>query len=131
MDRVGAAYRAKFDANSGLSGSEKVPFLSAVGLTAEPPMSWSAQGIADLLQAHGPLWVTTDEAPGAPFAIHARIVTRIRGDGSPAGTTISVVDPAGGRAYDENFATFQAKFAEVAIGDMAGGGEPRVQVVHF
>ncbi len=126
MDMAGPTYRAKFDNNQGLLGSEKPAFLAALGFTGEPPMSYSVQGFRDLLESVGPLWVTTDEQPGDGFAIHARIVTGMFGDGTPERTFLRINDPAGGRQYTETFRKFMEKFEEVA-----GAGALRVQVVHF
>lgn len=126
MDAAGAVYRTKFDNDLGLSGSEKPAFLKLLGLRGEPPMAYSVDGLLSLLKSHGPLWVTTDEQPAADFAIHARIVTGMFGDGTVGGTSIRITDPAGGRQYAESFATFVTKFEEVT-----GAGDLRVQVVHF
>jgi hypothetical protein len=131
MDMAGPAYRAKFDANGGLSGAEKGAFLAALGLQAEPPMDYAVEGLLGLLQTYGPIWVTTDEDPSEGFAVHARIVTGMVGDGTVDGTMLRVVDPAGGRRYQESFRAFGDKFDEVARGDMRDGGEFRPQVVHF
>ena len=116
-----------FTANTGLAGSEKAPFLAAVGLVSELPQSLSPAGWEQLLKRYGPLWVTTDEDPSAGFAIHARILTGIIGDGTGVGTTLDIVDPAGGTAYQESFDTFVRKFESEAL-----AGKPlRVQIVHW
>lgn len=131
MDRAGSEYRAKFDADQGLPGNEKNQFLAALGLRAEPPMSYSVDGLRSLLAGHGPLWVTTDEDPSEDFAIHARIITGMSGNGNPDDTSLRIVDPATGSEGVESFSEFMRKFEDVAIGDMADGGDFRVQVVHF
>ncbi|MCB0263900.1 MAG: hypothetical protein KDH98_12155, partial [Calditrichaeota bacterium] len=125
MDSAGAIYRTKFDNNQGLLGSEKPAFLAALGLTGEAPQSYSVQGFRNLLESVGPLWATTDELPGDGFAIHARIVTGMFGDGTPENTFLRINDPAGGRQYSETFLKFMQKFEEVAAGGL------RVQIVHF
>jgi Papain-like cysteine protease AvrRpt2 len=61
-------------------------------------MSHSVEGMLQLLKTHGPIWVTTDEDPSALFAIHARIITGMVGDGTPDGTLLRVTDPAGAQA---------------------------------
>jgi len=127
MDKAGSVYRQKFDADGGLSGSEKPAFLSALGLVAEPPMDYSVQGFLDLLKNYGCLWVTTDEDPSANFAIHARIVAGMFGDGTPDGTSLRIIDPAGGTRYDETYSAFVKKYEEV----ISQNQPLRVQVVHF
>jgi hypothetical protein len=100
-------------------------------LQADPPMSYSVGGMLRLLKERGPLWVTTDEDPTANFAIHARVVTGMFGNGSPGGTFLRINDPAGGVQRIESFRVFMQKFEEVAAGDLAAGGKFRIQVVHF
>ncbi|MGH7596275.1 MAG: papain-like cysteine protease family protein [bacterium] len=127
LSRIGQPYVEKFRRNEGLLGSEKAPFLASAGLIAEPPMSYSLEGWERMLRTYGPLWVTTDEQPGAGFAIHARIMTGIRGNGD-ANTVVDIVDPAGGRQYQERFADFVRKFEEEALDPKR---PLRIQVVHW
>jgi hypothetical protein len=61
-----------------LKGSDKPEFLQALGLVAEPPMSFSVQGFERLLRANGPLWITTDEDPSEDFSVHARVLVGLR-----------------------------------------------------
>lgn len=128
MGRIGSAYLTKFQNNQGLLGSEKVPFLTAAGLTYQHPQSRSVAGWEALLRNYGPLWVTTDENPGAGFSIHARIMVCIRGDGSADGTTMEFVDPARGSSYAEKFGVFLEKYE-------AEARDPkrplRIQIVHW
>lgn len=127
---IGSQYLAKFQANQGLGHDEKAPFLVAAGLVAEPPMSYSIEGWLQLLRTYGPLWVTTDEDPSAKFAIHARIMVGIEGDGTPQGTSFRIVDPATGTEYSEDVPTFVRKFEEEAL--RSGSNDPlRIQVVHW
>jgi peptidoglycan hydrolase-like protein with peptidoglycan-binding domain len=128
MDRIDSKWGTKFGANQGLFAAEKEPFLSDAGLVAEPPQNYSVEGLYDLLVAHGPLWLTTDEDTGSGFSIHARILTGMSGDGSIENTTLTLIDPAGGgRVVRESFRTFTEKFEEEAV-DV---GVFRVQVVHW
>lgn len=127
LSRIGRQYAEKFRRNEGLAGSEKAAFLASAGLIAEPPMSYSLEGWERLLRTYGPLWVTTDEQPGAGFAIHARILTGIRGNGD-ASAIVDIVDPSGGRQYQERFSDFIRKFEEEA----RDRSRPlRIQVVHW
>lgn len=131
MDLAGEQYRQKFDADQGLAGTEKEAFLSSLSLQAEPPQCYAVDGLAGLVSTYGPIWVTTDEDPSENFAVHARVIESLEGDGTPDGTTLTIVDPATGSRYQESFADCMRKLEEVAIGDMAGGGDFRIQVVHF
>lgn len=124
---VGQKWVDIYRADTGLAGEDKPAFLAAAGLVAEPPQSWSVEGWERLLRDYGPIWVTTDEAPGESWAIHARVITAIRGDGTPDNTMLTIVDPAGGRQYRESIATFVPKYEEEVIRT----GKMRVQVVHW
>ena len=127
LEGIGQIYLNMFSANQGLSAAEKPVFLAAAGLVAEPPQNPSMEGWEAMLRRFGPLWVTTDEAQGPRWAIHARIMTGIHGDGTPGGTTIDLIDPAGGREYSERFTTFIRKFEE----ETRTTGRMRVQIVHW
>ncbi len=127
LGTVGQRWVDIYTANSGLPSADKPTFISSAGLVAEPPQSWSLQGWEQLLRNYGPIWVTTDEAAGLPWAIHARIITGIYGDGTPEGTKFKIIDPAGGRRYEESIATFIPKYEEEVIRT----GHMRIQVVHW
>ncbi len=122
MDRL-----KKGQPEAGLLPSEKKDLVAAAGLIAEPPMNPSIKGWENLLRSYGPLWVTTDEAPGKAWAIHARLITAIKGDGTPAGTKFSIIDPAGGRQYTESIAVFVPKYEE----EVRKTGYTRIQILHW
>ncbi len=128
LGSIGAAWLGKFTRDQGLLGSEKASFLGAAGLAYEAPQSPSVQGWETLLRNYGPLWVTTDEDPTAGFAIHARVMMGIHGDGTPSTTSVDIVDPANGTAYTEKLSTFQTKFEAEAWNSKA---PLRIQIVHF
>ena len=128
IGRVGSNWLAKFTADQGLLGSEKAAFLAAAGLTYQHPQSLTASGWEGLLRKYGPVWVTTDEDPSAAFAIHARVLVGIRGDGTAAGTTLDIVDPGTGTEYKENFGKFLEKYeSEARVKNLP----LRVQIVHW
>jgi outer membrane protein OmpA-like peptidoglycan-associated protein/peptidoglycan hydrolase-like protein with peptidoglycan-binding domain len=128
LEKAGSAYVTKFKNDQGLATADKPAFLAAAGLAYQLPQSLTAAGWEALLRRYGPLWVTTDEKPGAGFSIHARIMTGIHGDGTPAGTSIDIIDPSGGKAYKENFGTFVTKFESEALDPKR---PVRIQIVHF
>jgi len=129
MGNVGATYVAKVRANSGLSVSEKPSFLSTVGLTFEYPQSLSIGGWETMLRNYGPIWITTAEGSDSSFGIHARILSGIRGDGTPEGTNLSITDPGNGTTYSEKFADFLVKFEREVRVDSNWDG--RIQIVHW
>lgn len=66
------------------------------GMVPEAPQSYSVEGFYGLLNMHGPLWVA-----GAVPGPHIRVVTGMRGDGTPDGTTLLINDP-----WETGMATF-------------------------
>lgn len=127
LGAVGQRWVDIYNANSGLAGEDKPTFIAAAGLVAEPPQSYSIEGWENLLRNYGPIWVTTDEQPGAAWAIHARIITGIQGDGTAENTHFKIVDPGNGRRYEESIAVFIPKYEEEVIRT----GYMRIQVVHW
>lgn len=114
MDTIGAEYRKIFDDNTGLYPDKIEAFSSATGLTIEWPSCETSESILELLQAYGVLIIIDDENPSAGFAVHARLITGIYGDGTPDGTFLRIIDPNGGRTYDESFTTFAGKYESMA-----------------
>jgi hypothetical protein len=114
-------------ATRGLSAAEKVDFLADAGLVALPPQNPMLQTWADMIRDYGPIWVTTDEQPPNLF-IHARVLLSMRGDGTPAGTQLRLIDPGTGTIVTESFQRFLEKFGAEA-GNPAG--QLRVQIVHW
>lgn len=106
LDALGGSWRAKFDADQGLSGAEMHAFTKALGLTEEGPASYSVEGLARLLKGSGPLWSITDDDFEANNVVHARIITAMHGDGTIDGTTLTLADPLTGTFTTESFKTF-------------------------
>ena len=131
MDEAGITYGLKFKANSGLLGSEKPAFLNALGMKAEPPQNYTVSGWLQRLRMNGPLWITTNEGSTQHFAIHARVMIAIFGDGTDLGTFVTLIDPAAGSKASETVQTLSRKFEEIAKSDLGEGAEPRSQVVHY
>lgn len=126
--KIGARWRKMYDDDTGMAGADKPAFLAAAGLAAEPPANYTIERYETLLREYGPLWVTTNEGFGSPFsAVHARIVVGISGDGTPTGTMLDIVDPAGARTYTESFQTFVNKYED----DVRTIASPRIQIVHW
>lgn len=113
----------------GLLGRDKPRFLAAAGLEAEAAVNFDGVGWMDLMQRYGPLWVTGDVDASESWAIHARILYSVRGDGSRDGTWVGLIDPATGRASDDlTLGEFMDQFeAEAADPDRP----LRVQIVHW
>lgn len=127
MDKAGAKYRTMFDNNEGLPATEQEveAFTTACGMKIEYPMSYTVSGLRALLENHGPLVAITDEAPGEMWAIHARVIRGMYGDGTINGTFLRINDPAGGRQYTESFKAFSQKYEEIA------NAPPMMQIMHY
>ncbi len=127
---IGQTWLQKFRNNQGLAADEKIPFLQAAGFQFEYPQSLSIVGWEQILRQYGPIWVTTDEDPSVGFAIHARIMSAIRGDGTPDNTFLTITDPARGNQYQEKFSDFLRKYEDEVrtSGDNWSG---RIQIVHW
>ena len=118
---VGAEYRTLYDTNAGLSSAKKDDLMRDARLGNMAGTNLSAEGWADLMRNHGPIWITTSESAG----IHGRILHGIHGDGTGAGTMLDIIDPAGGRQYQESVAAFLPKFEAEAL----AGSTDRVNIV--
>ncbi|MGB0065366.1 MAG: papain-like cysteine protease family protein [Terracidiphilus sp.] len=82
----GAGQWAAF--TNGLNPADIPTLATAWGLAQEPGQCYNANGLLQLLQTYGPLWVGA-EVPG----LHAIVVTGIYGDGTPDGTYVRINDP--------------------------------------
>jgi GH24 family phage-related lysozyme (muramidase) len=130
LSSIGNNYREKFLRNEGLSSAEKATFLKDAGFTFEYPQSLTIEGWERLLRDYGPIWVTTDEDPSIQFAIHARIISAIKGDGTSQGTLMTITDPAYGSQYSEKFGDFLTKY-EQEVRDSGANWSGRIQIVHW
>jgi Papain-like cysteine protease AvrRpt2 len=67
---------------------------------------YTPEGILSLLQNHGSIWVNYNDS-----GMQTRIITGIFGDGTPEGTNLQIIDPAGGCSYQESFNCFVERLA--------------------
>lgn len=79
---VWAAYK------DGLNPASVGAVATAWGLTAEAPQCYTVEGLRQLLETRGPLWIGA-----AVPSLHVVVVSGIFGDGTPDGTRVHVVDP--------------------------------------
>ena len=76
---------------SGLDASDTTMF-AYWGLRPEPPLCYTVMGFAEMLNAHGPLWVAGDLGSSGREP-HVRVVAGMQGDGTPDGTILTIHDP--------------------------------------
>ena len=124
---LGTKWLKLFKDDTGLSADDKKVFVKTAGLVDYAPFNPSIEGWEGMLKDYGPIWVTTNEIPGFNWAIHARIIIGIKGDGTPKGTEFTIIDPAGGRKYQESIETFWPKFED----EMFRTGNERIQILHW
>ncbi|MGR6318216.1 papain-like cysteine protease family protein [Micromonospora soli] len=125
LDGLGGVWRSRYDLNQPLSVVELRAFLAAVGLTEDEPTSYTPEGLARLVENVGPLLDVGDDGIENNQVLHIRILTGVKGDGTPDGTTTSLADPATGTVVTETFHVFD---------QLHGGADPvasMVGVFHF
>jgi hypothetical protein len=125
LDGLGGNWRALFDTNSGLTAAQLRGFVQAVGLSEEGPASFTPEGLARLVSAHGPLFVVGDDTIVDNFVTHLRIVTGVVGDGTSDRTQVEVVDPATGTEQTLRFTAFASN---LEAGDVVNFG---AGILHF
>jgi hypothetical protein len=74
--------------NKGLAPANVADLASAWNLTQESPQSYTVDGLRELLQAKGPLWVGA-AVPG----LHAIVITGLYSDGTIDNTFVRINDP--------------------------------------
>jgi hypothetical protein len=130
--------------NGGIDATSKREFLTRLGLVAEAPQTFTPRGLRELLQEHGPLWVTVndgEEDDDPDFLVpHARLIIAIEGGGSPKDTFVTYLDPNGfAERQRVNVQDFTQTFEAVAKSDLAKARELekqpaqpfRPQILHF
>lgn len=118
MNMAGSRWGEMFRRGDGLAAADHGAFASACGMRYAQLMCYDISGWVRMLRDWGPLAVVTAN----PY--HARIMVGISGDGTPGGTQVTLIDPAGGRRYSQDFLVFNAAFEGVAA-------SPRYQLWHY
>jgi hypothetical protein len=131
--QAGPNFEYAFNANNPLFGSEIGNFAAALSLVTEAPQNLTPSGYYDLLVAHGPLWVGTAIFSSTQVYRHIRIIRGIDGDGGIGTTALLIIDPDGGRAYDESVQQFEKELETIALQDLGpdGPGNLFPQIIRF
>jgi hypothetical protein len=125
--QVDEKYGVMVDKNQGMPPSEFGTFIKLAGMDLQPMANLTIQGWLDLLMNKGLLWVGTLNSIGPGAGLHSRIVEGMRGDGSATGTFMDIMDPDGGKRYQEQFDIFLAKYE----GAFILAGSDYYQIRHF
>ncbi len=131
IKRAGKAFTDKFKANETLKRAEKDTLIDKLGMVADPGnfASHDQDYYADLIRDYGPIWVTVDVSD-EELAKHARIVYGVKGDGTPSGTRLLIIDPDGGRKYEQQFLQFVKEYEDV-VRETPPKDELFIQIVRF
>ncbi len=124
---VAEKYGVMVDNNQGLPSSEFGPFILSAQMMVQPMMNLTIEGWVTLLRTFGLIWVGTLNSIGPGAGLHSRIIEAMSGDGTVDNTTMHIIDPDGGRQYQESFRVFIDKF-EGAFGKVSGD---YFQIRHF
>jgi hypothetical protein len=109
LDVLGGDWRAKFDANAGVTPTELRAFAGTLNLVEEGPVSYTPHGLARLLREKGPVLEVGDDEVVDNRVVHVRVITAVRGDGTADGTTVTLADSATGTIVAEPFSAFDAR----------------------
>lgn len=134
VGKVNPKYALLYDAGlrssanpRGLPANETAPFLRAANLNYEPMKNAIVSEWHNLLQTYGLIWVGTMNAIGPNAGRHSRIIEGINGGGNHNDTFFSIIDPDGGRRYQESFMTFIQKYEDAS----PDPSEEYFQIRHF
>lgn len=134
LDTLGTKYGNLFKNNLPLPYSETNAFLSTAGLKAAPLRSYPAESWIQLLRSYGLLFVGSLTQPGTG-AGHVRILYGVGGSGDLSTTTMMVLDPDGGRDYQETFERWSATYFGDALASIRDAnrrsGRPNAQIGYF
>jgi hypothetical protein len=131
LKSAGGSYQEIYKGNLGLFPVDETGFLKALKLKAEPPASYTPQGIESKLRLWGPLFVTTAETNGRQVFVHARVILSIIGDGTGPGTQLTIADPDDGQRHLETLTDFVTRTETLAKLDYGISADVRPLIVHF
>lgn len=124
LDELGGDWRARFEANQGLSAADFRAFISNLNVVEEGPQSYTPQGLARLLNS-GPVLTVGDDGVANNKLIHIRIVTGMVGDGTASDSRVIFADSLTGTEQNMNFIEFANKLESKEASDTGLG------VFHF
>jgi V8-like Glu-specific endopeptidase len=117
---------AEYDLANGLYPSDHRNLGLAWRLHLEPPQDYTIDGLRQLLQNNGPLWVGVAVPSG-----HAVALTGIFGDGTVDGTFVRVNDPwppGRGSQYEQGLRQFMQEYDNRVTVDATG--TVNIQILH-
>ncbi|KQS75961.1 papain-like cysteine protease family protein [Rhizobium sp. Leaf383] len=115
--RLGEPYVGYLDRRTGLPAHSELEFVSAAGMSAQPPASYPLSFYRKLLRESGPLWVIT----GNGTVSHARLMTGIYSLNDQESfenysrTIFEIIDPLTGETDFEMALPFLSDFEREAV----------------
>ena len=107
---LGSYWLKKLELDEGITGWEYEDYLTQVGLKYEAPTSRDAFGLAMMMRAHGPILASSKKYSWQGIlGNHARIIKKIKGDGTPTGTKLTLINPEFGAEDVETLKEFAGK----------------------
>jgi Papain-like cysteine protease AvrRpt2 len=125
LGTVGQHYVDLFSSASGLPPGEFSSFLADAGMQHLAPQDLTIDGWLQQLVDHGPIWVGTMNSLDPGAGLHSRLVRGLKGDRTAPGTAFEIVDPDGGKTYDEGVIEFVKKYDEAYT---ASGDDQYIQI---
>jgi Papain-like cysteine protease AvrRpt2 len=123
-NRLGVEFAALYASGSVLPFTQ-LPLWQARGpFQSQGQQCFDANGWFNLISTYGPL-ITLVSANATGYIDHAVVVGGIHGDGSPAGTDLSVADGNGGVVGPVSLSTFATMF------EVTGGPDTLFSVMYF
>ncbi|MBF9255160.1 N-acetylmuramoyl-L-alanine amidase [Pontibacter sp. 172403-2] len=121
-------YLNKYNNNQPLLPSEKMDFVDALGMTGEPPASYTFDTYVGWMKTYGPLWITVDSDSSTDISAHAKILIGYDGDGTEANSRFVFLDPSTVGEQRQTFAEFLEEYEQTARDNP---GDLFIQIVHF
>jgi Papain-like cysteine protease AvrRpt2 len=115
VGRLSSTFGILYDTDAGLLPADQSILLKELKFRQENPQNYTVQGWLSLLTNNGVLWVTSATWTGKKWAVHARIVVGIRGNGDPSETNLTIIDPGIGLETNESISDFAKKMEDLAI----------------
>lgn len=112
---VGSEFINLFNKGQVLNEKQFTQFIAQAGMETQSPTNFTIEGWEGLLRQYGPLVICSDMKVGPGMVFHARVLTAIKGDGTSNGTYFTLFDPKNGKASQESFGNFLAKYEEIPI----------------
>jgi hypothetical protein len=128
---AGQKYLKIYNDDTGLFAEDKDDFVLRSRMLAEPAANYRLDQYVDWLKTYGPLWLTTDAAPGEQYSPHAKVLIRISGTGTAdgSGTYFTFIDPSTGTEVTQPFSEFVRGYEQLVTDNPTDTLFP--QVVRF